>query len=356
MTSIRTHKWTRYISALLVLTFVAVLYPTSVSAADVADPPAKVLLFPVSDNSGSDVRALGRMASGILQLAIDGVAGLECTDFSPTSAIVRRARNEGRILPVQVEAGTSDPMQAVRIGHALLMDKVIIAQVESIRTSNSPRLVETVLSGCMYDVRDNYDVEADEPVASPVVERAFGVVGASRTRANYKGSERLLVREALQDGAYKVSQILSGKSVAEIDAARAKPERKKSAWRGLGWLLGVGLLVALVAGTGGDGGGPSPAAAPPIPDRVEVEANAIRLYWTPPSGTSLTLLRYHIERSRNSQPWQRIDGGAADAGRTSWPDFDVETSNTYQYRIRALYTNSAYSEWRVFTAVVFNPT
>jgi len=309
MILIRRHKWTSYISAMLVLAFVVTLSPLSVWAADMGQAPAKVLL------------ALG----------------------------------EGRILPAEIANAASEATQAIKVGYALGMNKVVLAQIVSLRVSNNPRQVQVVLAGSMYDVAANYDEQADEPVASPEAERSFSVVGVSTARADYRGSDRLLVREALRDAAGQASQVLEGKTLAQVQAERAQPKKKKSGWRGLGYLLGLGVLVALVASSGGGGGGPSPAAAPPIPDRVEIEPNAIRLFWTPPSGTTLTLLRYQIERSINGLPWERIDGGLADAGRTSWPDFDVSAGNTYQYRIRAVYTNMAYSEWKLFTAVLFNP-
>ena len=87
---------------------------------------------------------------------------------------------------------------------------------------------------------------------------------------------------------------------------------------------------------------------------LRVESNAIRLFWQAPVPTELTLLRYQIKRSINNGAWHYIDQGNADASRTSWPDFDVTAGNSYQYRIRAVYTNQAVSDpWSVFNRITF---
>jgi hypothetical protein len=349
MNVIRQHKWTQCVSALLVLLFVVTLSPIAAWSADGSAAPTKVLLFPVADNSGSALVGLARLAGGALQIAVAAVPGMDATEFGSGSGLVRRALSDGRILQAQAENGVSDLPEALKVARVLGMDKVLWTQLATVRVANGqPRTAEAVLTGACYDVKANFDERTQQAVAAPVAEKTFNVTGASAGRADYQGADRPLVREAIEAAAARAAAVLGG-AVPEV----AAPKAEGRGWRGIGYVLGVGLLVALISGQGGESGGPSAEAAAPTPARVEVQPAAIRLFWSAPSPTTLTLLRYQIQRSKDGGSFVGIDQGNARADLVSFPDYDVAAGHTYAYRIRALYTNSAFSEWRSFLAVTF---
>ncbi|MBP8951019.1 MAG: fibronectin type III domain-containing protein [Armatimonadetes bacterium] len=357
MTAIRTSWWGRHISYALLATMVLGLTPLCAGTADAQGRNRTVLLFSVSDESASGLPELRKVATDSLQMAIDQLAQLECTEFSRTSPLVRRAAAEGRVLPTQLELGPSNPRDAVAIGHALNVDTVVLASIQSYRSTQQPRAVEVIISGQAYDVKPNYDEEAGDPVAKPQVAQAFGVVGTSRKLPGYQGSDRPLAREAIDEAAYRVARVLSGATISEVAKPTPKAAKKSSGTKILAYLAAVGLLAYLVSESGGDDAtGPSPDAVPPTVLPLQVEGtDTIRLRWQEPTGTSFTVLRYQIQRRVNNGEWSFFGSGgsSADVSRTAteYPDFGVTTGNSYSYRMRVIYTNQKVSEWVMFQGI-----
>lgn len=357
MSSLRKSRRVRALTYILVAAMVLPLTPWAVGTACAQGDVRSVLLFKVVDESSSRLPELPRMATDALQMAIDAVPGLECTEFSRNSPLVRRAALEGRVLPAHVEAGVSGARDAVMIGHALGVDTVVLASAQSYRTKQNPRSVEIILSGQAYDVDSNYDAEAGGARVELAVAQAFGVVGQSRRVPGYRGSDRPLAREAIDDAAYRVAKVLSGASISEV--AKPKPPAKKKSKIGKYLAIAVivgGLAWAVSSSGGGGAAGPSPDAIPPTALPLQVEGtDTIRCKWNAPTGTSYTILRYHLQRSVNGGAWSFFGAGNSSANidrtATEYPDFEVTAGNNYAYRIRVIYTNQKYSHWVMFAGV-----
>lgn len=372
MSSIRTSRRARALSYVLLAALVVPLSPWAVSAAHaqsgraatLVDPEARnrtVLLFRVADETSEVLPELRvrmrKIATNSLQMAIDEVRGLECTEFSPTSPLVRRAASEGSLLPTQIETGPTDAREAVEIGCALGVDTVVLAGIRSWHMTQHPRRAEIILSGQAYDVKPNYDIEAGEAVEKPIEACAFGVIGASRNIPGYAASERQLAREALSDAAYKAAKVLSGATISEAAKPRpgAKKTHKKS--RLMAYLLAIGVVAWIISESGGGGAaGPSADAFPPTPLPLQPEGTStIRILWEAPTGTAFVLLRYQIQRRVDNGNWSYFGTGGAsknvDKSLTQYPDYGVSTGHSYQYRIRAVYTNSKFSFWVPFAGV-----
>lgn len=353
MTYIRSSRLMKTISAFVIVALILPLVPWGRRPCQAqVDQAQRVLLFAVVDNTDAGIADLSRLATNKLQVALNDLAEVACTEFDSTSPIVQRAISEGRLLPVYARAAPTDPAVAITIGHILGMDAVIIANLQDLQIQQEPRQVQVTLRGQYFLVGPNYDLETDQPVAALEAKLTISVTGLSRILASYEGSNRPLIREALEDAAYKFQQIVAGRSATEFPVGRAQPPEKKNKWKWLGPLLIVGVLALLLGNKGGERVATPEGAVPPTPTSLRVESNAIRLFWNRPPATELTLLKYQIQRSLDGgRTWQYIDQGNCDASRSSWPDFDVTVGNTYQYRIRSVYTNQAWSNWALFTQV-----
>ncbi len=354
MLVIRSHRLSGTIAVFLAVAMLVTTVPWSARPASAAvGAPTTVLLFPAADMSTGEVIDLPELTTNRLQAVLDEVEELAVTEFSPYSPVVRRAIKESRLLPIHMDAGTGDVVGAMAVGHKLGMDTVLLATVKSVDVQMPPRRISLTLAGEYYDVARNYDEVAAQPVAEPQPEMSFAVIGTSRARARYTGSDRPLVREALADAVEKFVQVLCGTPVSQITAENLQP-RKSNKWKWLGPVLLLGLMAWAVSNSGGDGGGIAAGAAAPMPDHIEMSVNTIRLYWDPPPLTELELQRYQIQRSVNSSPWDFVLGGSYVASSlTSFADFDVAADNTYKYRIRAVYTSGDPSAWVPFDTVIF---
>jgi len=354
VTYIRLSRLTRTVSGLVIVALILPLVPWSIRPCEAqVDYVQRVLLFAVVDNTDAGIKDLSRLATNKLQVALNDSDEIVCTEFDRTSPIVQRAISEGQLLPAYAQAAPTEPAAAITIGHILGMDGVIIATLQALEIQRQPRQVEVTLRGQYFLVGPNYDLEADQPQAAIEAKSTISLTGLSRTLVNYEGSNRPLVRGALADAAYKFQQILAGRSAIEFPEGRAKPLEKKNKWKWLGPVLVVGALALLLSNKGNEREATPEGAVPPTPTSLRVESNAIRLFWNPPPDTELILLKYQIQRSVNNSPWQYIDHGNCDSGRTSWPDFDVSDDNIYQYRIRSVYTNQAWSGWVQFGPVTY---
>lgn len=359
MSSIRTSRRGRMLCYVLVAAMLLPLLPCASCFAQAQERGRTILLFRVVDETSSDLPELRKLATDAIQMAVDAVDGLECSEFSRTSPLVRRAILEGRVLPTQVEAGPSSPRDAVSIGEALGVDTVLLTSIQSYRSTTEPRSVEVILSGQAYDVKENYDQEAGEPKREESIApvHAFGVVGTSRRIPGYEGSDRLLAREALNDAAYRVAKVLNGASISEVSQPKPEPKKENRATKWLAVAAVVGLLVWAVSSAGHqDKTGPSDDAVPPTPRPLEVQGtNTIVARWDPPTGTSFEVLRYELQRSVDNGGWTSFGSGGdsanIDAGTTQYSDFDVAAGHTYAYRIRVVYRNSKYSNWVSFSGV-----
>ncbi|MEI6500037.1 MAG: hypothetical protein WCP21_03310, partial [Armatimonadota bacterium] len=85
----------------------------------------------------------------------------------------------------------------------------------------------------------------------------------------------------------------------------------------------------------------------------EENQGAITLTWLEPTGTTLTVLRYQIDRAIDGAAFQRVGSGILPAGTTSYNDYDTSSGrHTYQYRLRAVYTNNTVSPYAVSGAII----
>lgn len=310
-----------------------------------------VLVFPVAVAAEGVPSEAGQRALGALTMAIDDTPGMDALQFSPTSPSVRRAVGEGRIRQVDVEEGTADLATALSIGHALDADYIVTSTIQSFTRKSDPVSVELILAGQMYDVAANLNPTTDEPIAEPKVLRAFGVSGASTPRARYTGSEAVLVQEAIRNATSKAAATLSGRADV-VEIAKAKKSGSKGYKYVLLGALLVGLLVAVNSGNSGGDTGINPNALPVTNVRVQDLDGTIRLSWQEPTGTTLTVQRYRIERAVNGGSFTRIDLGSVGAGRTFLNDDNLLTgTNTYQYRIFVIYTSGAVSPAAISAAI-----
>lgn len=237
MTCIRSSRLMRNISLFLIGAVILPLTPLGIQPCQAqVDYVQKVLLFPVVDNTDAGVAELGRLATNKLQASLNELADVECTEFDSTSAIVRRAISERQLLPMHIEAGAVDPAVAITIGHILGMDGVIVASVKALQIQPEPRQVEVTIGGQYFLVAPNYDQQTDQPVVLLQPELSFTVAGTSKVRARYEGSNRPFIREALEDAAYKLKQLIAGRPAIEIAVERTQPEKKKNKWK---WLAPV---------------------------------------------------------------------------------------------------------------------
>jgi hypothetical protein len=352
MNVIRKHRHMRRLSLALVVIMVLSLAPLGLGTAFAEGTSRSVLVFALGNAAENAPGEIGEQAATALSLAIGDVAGMEGVQFSSTSPSVRRAVSEGRVRQVDVDVRERDLGTALIMGRALKADYILVGNVQSMVKKDNPVAVEVILAGQMYDVAANLNPDTGEPVAEPKVSKAFGVSGASASRARYTGSDGTLIREALRDAAAKAAQALSGRPV---ESAEAKAGKKVSS--GYKWVL-LGLLVAGLALAVNNSGskantGTSAQAFPPRNVVLEEQDSQVRLTWTEPTGTTLTLLRYQIERSVDGNTFARVDPGTLGAGTSSFIDFNTLSGrHVYQYRIRAFYTSGDQSAWAISGALV----
>jgi len=352
MTFIRSHRLAGPIAVLLIIATVVTVVPWPVTPVRAAEGITTVLLFPAVDESGSEIANLAEATTNKLQIALAHVEGLEVTEFDRSSPLVRRAESEGRLLATHLQAGLNNLPAAIEVGHTLDMDGIVLATVKSVDIHNSVRYLTVTLKGEYFKVKPNYDPATGQASRMLQPENSFTVVGASHPRANYTGSDRPLVHEALNDAADKFAQVMAGTPASELAATPTQPKHE-SKWKWLGPLLILGVAAVIIGNSGGDSGGTAAGAAPPIPDYLDVQDWAIILYWDPPPPTDLTLVSYQIQRSVNGTSYMNVVGGTCGTACTHWQDTDVAAGNTYRYRIRAIYSSSQVSEWREFNAVNF---
>ena len=251
MTAIKSYRYTRLLSPLLAVATMLPLTHLGIVTASAQPERAKtMLLFPAADDANSPVPDLSRRVTNAMQIAIADTPGFECAEFSTTSPMVRRAIAEGRVRAVDADQMRFGVNEALRIGHALQVDGIVLAYIQSYRVTKEPRKIEIILSGQSYAMAKNWDKDTDDPIAAPVVERAYGVVGVSSVHKNYKGSEYPLMREAVEDAAYKAAESLAGKNVAGIPAGPSSGRGNSGSSWALGILL-VGLLAVAVGGSAG---------------------------------------------------------------------------------------------------------
>jgi len=337
MTAIRSSKLTRTLSIAMTLMMVALLMPAGVIPQAAADQGRMLLVFPVVDTSEGNYPDAARRMTDALQIAIDGIPGLQAAEFSRTSPLVRRAVEEGQIRSVDVEA-----------------DEVCLATITGLTVTEDPRQISLLLTGQCYSVQQNMDMTTGQVNEQLVMSNSFGVSGESTARVNYQGPDSVLLNQAIRSAANKAAQVLAGMPAQEVPEGGAKKPSKAWKWF-LAGLLIAGLAMAANTATDNPPVGPGPNAVAPRPLRVILEPTAIRLEWQAPQGTSLTVLRYQIQRSQdNGQTWSFIDEGVVEATDTSFGDFLVTSGTVYQYRIRALYTASGPSPWANFEAIQFS--
>lgn len=356
MTAIRSSKLNGPVSVALTVLMVGLLLPGPVMTPAGAQGEQRLLLvFPVLDNTEGAYPQAAQRLTDALQMAIEEVPGVRATEFSRTSPMVRRAVQEGQIRSVDVETAVADPVTALRIGYALGADEVLLATVTSLTVSGEPQQVSMLVTGQCYRVADNVDLERGQVKETLVLSNSFGVTGQSTVRARYTGPISVLINEAARSAAQKVAAVLGGQP-AGVPSGEAPARKPSKAWK---WMLAamitLSLAIAANTATSSEPPGPGPLATAPVPLRVVQEPAALRLYWAPPPGTSLTVLRYQIQRSTDGgQTWSFIDNGEVEAGDTQFGDFDVVAGVTYRYRIRAQFTETGPSPWAEFMDIQYN--
>ncbi len=354
MHAIRKRRTARTISFLVAFCMVTSLLPVSFAGA--AKPPAaSVLVFPVLDESESGEAGIGYKATASLEMAIDAQPQFAASRFSPHSALVMRAVSEGRLRQVDVEAGeTASASLALFIGNVLGMDYVVIASVQSFDIQEEPRQVKTILSGQACQVKGNVDEATGEAVEEPTVYRAFGVSGSSQARAHYTGSDAPLITEAMRDAAYKAAKTLAG----EPTEYRPVAKEKSKSWKWLLYGLAIGALIIAVNNSRSSEAPPSAAEQPnPVTNLYpeELQPN-IRLVWDPPTGTTLTILKYEIGRSVDGGGFSVLSANVS-ADATQYTDTDTLTGrHIYQYRVRVVYRNSQTSKYTYSGPFAFTRT
>ncbi|MGE5531538.1 MAG: fibronectin type III domain-containing protein [Bacteroidota bacterium] len=349
MNAIRSHYLIRRTCLLLVFVMLSSLLPMGLITGAYAQGRKTVLVFPLQNSAENSPVELGRRATSALTMAVSDVPQFDALQFSTTSPSVRRAVSEGRVRQVDVDEGSGDLATSLVIGAALQVDYIVTGSVQSFNI-NDAGAVEVLLSGQMYDVARNINPATGEPIAEPQVLKAFGVSGASTTRVRPGVSEDSAIQEAVRDAAAKAAATLSGRAdVVEIAAKKREGGNYK-------WVLFALLLGALALGVNNGNGSAAPSASadafPPRNVVLEENQSAINVSWSPPTGTTLTLARYFIERAIDGAPFQRIDQNSVPASATFFNDFGtIAGRHTYQYRIQAFYTNNTVSPFAVSGAL-----
>lgn len=344
MKDIRRHRFCRVLSLALAAIMVLGLAPVGLSSAE-AQQARSVVVFNVTAPADSGVPGeAAEAASAALTLTLNDLPGMTVSQFSANSPSVRRAVSEGRIRQVDVDSESLDLPTHLMIGNALKADFIVLSSIQSFTRRDDPATVELILAGQMYEVQPNLNPATAEPVADPKVFKAFGVSGVSRPRARYTGSNRPLIQEAVRDAARKASAALSGQQeITDISSVR-KPS-KSYKWALLA-LLVAGLAVAVSNSGSSTATGPSPDAYPPRNLTSQIQDGSVRLAWEQPTGTTLSILRYEVQRSVDGGAFSRVDTGTLGPGSTFFNDFNTLTGNhVYQYRIRVIYTNGEASVW-----------
>lgn len=352
MNAIRSHYLSRRLCLALALMMLSSLMPLGLVSA-LAQETKTALVFPLQNAAENAPADIAQRATGALTMAVSDTPGFDAIQFSTTSPSVRRAVSEWRVRQVDVEESDRDIATALVVGAALQVDYIIVGSVQSLTRKQAPATgVDIILSGQMYEVAPNINPATGEPIAEPKVFKAFGVSGTSAARARLGGDEGPMISEALRDAASKAAAALSGRTgVVEIAAAH---KGKNGNYKWVLFLLLVGVLALGVNnGSGSNTTNPTAQALPPTNVTLEETESGVRVSWAEPTGTTLTVLRYQVERSIDSGPFQRIDPGNLSAGTTSFNDFDVTNGrHVYQYRIRAVYTSGAVSPYALSAALV----
>lgn len=353
MNAIRSHQLCRRICFVLIFVLLTGFMPVGLVGA-FAQPRQTVLVFPMANNAQNAPCDIAERATNALTLAITDTPCLDAVQFSPVSPTVRRAVSEGRIRQVDVEEGDGSAATAILIGAALKADFVVVGGVQSFARKDVPCSVEMILSGQMYEVAPNINPATGEVCASPKVYKAFGVSGAGTARARQTANDATLITDAIRDAACKAAAALSNRTDVPVVAAPAKS--KSGAYK---WVLLAVLVGALALGVnngGGGGGAPGATALPPKNVTLKENTPAITVSWQEPTGTTLTVLRYQIDRAVDGGSFQRIDPGTLGPGTTSFNDYGTSSgTHTYQYRLRTVYTNTAVSAYAYSGALVFTP-
>jgi hypothetical protein len=351
MIQIRNSKMWRRLTWLLTLAMVAGLLPVCLlpAAAEEAHPAMRTyLVMPTVDQSNAGADYLTKMLTDELTLSITSVRGMAALEFDANSPVVQRAVNEGRVLPVQVEAGSTTAAAAIQLAAVLGTDAVVMTTIENAAWSDQPRQVKLIVSGAVYPVVGNYNPQTKEVSATPQTERTFKVVGAAPALGGYQGPDRPLFRDAIRDAVRQIAGLFVG--IPATPGGGIQPRHKKADLSWLAYVIGVGLVAMFVATKKTNH--TEAGALAPIPVQMHAETNGIRLLWQAPPLSNLTLLKYQIQRSYNGGAWQYIDQGQVGAGLTQFFDENL-VSGEYRYRIAAVYTDQSVSAFATFTALTF---
>lgn len=353
MNAIRTHHHCRRFSLALIMVMVVSLLPMGLVGAWGQGQRKSVIVFPVTVTATGAPDSTGDRAIGLLSFALGQIPGYGVMQFSPNAPLVRRAVAEGRIRQVDAEDADLSLAAQLTVAYALKMNYVVVASVQSYTVKENPLSIEVILSGQMYDVNANIDPTSGLPIDKPTVMRAFGVSGASVPRVGYQGSQTPLLQEALRSAAEKAADALSGRPQAAAATAPSKPHVKSNyKWVILALLIG-GLALAANRSGGGGVVTPGTGATPPTNVTVEPQNGQVRLTWQAPTNTTLTLLRYQVDRAVDGGAFSRADTGNLGPTTTSFTDFNtLQGQHVYQYRIRAIYTSGVASVYVPSGAIV----
>lgn len=349
MYAIRKQNTTRSICLFLVAAVLMTVAPIGLVAA--APAPAgeteTVLVFPVLDESASGIEGLGHKATMALQSAIDAREEFSATRYSVHSPLIERALSEGRLREVDVEAGeTAGAELAIFIGAVLEMDYVVVGSVQSTDVQEDGQSAKVILRGQAYAVKANVDKATGDVVKEIRVHKAFGAAGESSPRAGYGGGSGALISEAMRGAAHKAALTLAGEPATDAPKERAGGKGGANKWLIYGVLV---LALALgVSSANKDDAEPGVAeqARPVTNLSIEELQTNIRLTWDAPTGTTLEILRYEMDRNVDGAGFSTIPVTVG-PGAVSYTDTATLTgTHTYQYRVRVLYTSGVASEYK----------
>ncbi len=330
MTQMRSGPWSAPLLhlALAAIVFSVVAPLLAPVAAEAQGGGSKLVIFMPEDISGQAPEGLAAALVDASMLAMKRSGLYQPVLYSSTAPSVLRAVDEGKIS--REEVGTQpDARLAVKIGNALGADIVMLTKIEGYTETLEPASVTVTFSGTLYRVAENMDPEALEPKAQLTPEKTFATRGVSKSRAGYRGSLEPLRAEAVQDAVAKAGEALTG-----VPVERKAPVRKKAVPNWALWLIGAGILVALINSGGGGG---TTAADLPQNLRLSSDGTSVLLQWDPPTAPREQIAAYRIyRRAATETTFTQIAEVAGD--QITYSDFDIEGGAAYTYQMSVVYT------------------
>jgi hypothetical protein len=331
MTQMRSGPWSAPLVHLaLVALLLSVVSPLwAPRAAEAQGDAIRVLLFGPEDASGKAPVGLAGQLTDATMLTMRRARLYQPFAFSPVDPSVLRALDEGKLTAEDLEAAL-DARTAVKIGSALGADVVMLTKIDDYSAVADPASVTVTFSGVMYPVAQNVDPQTRAPKDELTGAQTFGVQGASAPRVGYRGDLGPLQAEAVEDAIAKAKEVLTGEPAAP-KAPAVKKKRTVPDWAL--WLIGAGILVALINSGGGDG-----AAAGDLPGntRLSSDGTNVLLQWDPPTDPREQIVAYRIYRRASTEAaFRQVAEVTGD--EINYSDYDIQEGVAYTYQISVVY-------------------